>query len=154
MTRLFFALVMLAAAAPLAAIERTSAEASRLRQTSTLDQVSVKPLLLFGMRERQDPFMAYALVTVTASTEHFNIANITFSGLVQVQDMPVALFKDNGGQTYTLKGTQLHGPDNQRMAGVRGRVTAEKDVLLEQGERKIVFSTKTTSKRLEDGRSR
>jgi hypothetical protein len=145
-------LVTLAVAA--GAEERISAQASRDKQTSTLEQVSTKPLMLFSMRGRLDPFMAYALLTTTASVEHFSIANLTFSGIVQVQDESVALFRDNQGRTFTLKGAYLYGPENQRLAGVRGRLTPERDVSLEQGEKRIVYSSRSTSKRLQDGRSR
>lgn len=141
-------------AEPLGAVERESAQASRERPTSTLEQVSVKPLLLFSMRSRQDPFMAYPLLTTTANTVHFSAANLAFSGLIQVEDAPVALFKDGRGETYTLRGATLYGPDNQRVVGVRGLVSAEKEVSLEQGEKRYVYSAQRTSKRLEDARSR
>jgi hypothetical protein len=145
---------LLALSGAAGAEERMSAQASREKQTSTLEQVSTKPLLLFSMRGRLDPFMAYALLTTTASVEHFSIANLTYSGIVQVQDESVALFRDTQGRTYTLKGAYLHGPENQRMAGIRGRLTPAKEVSLEQGEKRIVYSTSSTSKRLQDARSR
>lgn len=151
--KLVFLMLMVLGAA-VGAEERLSAQASRDKQTSTLEQVSTKPLLLFGMRGRLDPFMAYAMLTTTASVEHFSIANLTYSGIVQVQDESVALFRDNQGRTFTLKGAFLHGPENQRMAGVRGRLSPEKDVSLEQGEKRIVYSSSSTSKRLQDARSR
>jgi hypothetical protein len=154
MRALALALLACALAAPLASAERSSAQAARDRPTSSSDQVSTKPLLHFSMRQRQDPFMAYALVTTTASTDFFSIANLFYSGLVQVQGAPVALFKDNAGQTYTLKGNGLHGPDNKRLAGIRGRVSAAGQVTLEQAEKKINYSTKSTSKRLDDGSPR
>lgn len=147
-------LLTLSAARPLHAVETSSAEAFRNRATSSLEQVSTKPLMLFSMRGRLDPFMAYALVTTTASTEYFSIANLTFSGVIEVQGSTTALFKDNHGQTYTVKGAGLYGPDGKRLEGVRGRVGPDKDVSLEQGEKKIVYSAKSTSKRLESARSR
>lgn len=146
---LLIALLGLGAAAQ--AAERSSAQANRERPTSNLDQVSTKPLMYFSMRERQDPFMAYSLLTTTAATDFLSIANLAYSGLIQVQGAPVALFKDNQGQTYTLKGSGLFGPDNKRLAGIRGRVSNSGQVSLEQGEKKLVYSTKITSKRLEDG---
>ncbi len=143
-----------ALAAPAWSLERVSAKAQRDKQTSSLEQVSTKPLFIFNMRGRQDPFMAYALMTVTASTEHFSIANLSFTGLLQVQGSMVALFKDHQGQTYTLKGGHLHGLDNQRLTQVRGRISADRQVALEQGEKRIVYSNQSTSKRLLDARSR
>lgn len=148
------ALLALLFAAPAGAVERASAEASRERQTSSLEQVSVKPLMQFSMRGRQDPFMAYALLTTTANTTYFSAANLLFTGLVQVQGAPVALFKDNAGRAYTLKAAKLHGPDNQPLSGVRGRISSDGDVLLLQGEKRYLYSAKRMSKRLEDAPSR
>lgn len=147
------ALVFLVAG-PLAALEKLPAREARERPTAGLDQVTVKPLVLVNLRGRQDPFMAYALVTTTASTEHLSIANLSFTGLIQVQGALVALFKDNQGQTYTLKGGRLHGLDNQPLPGVRGRVGDGREVWLEQGSRRIQYSNHSSSKRLESGRSR
>lgn len=143
--------VLMGLGATAGAAERSSAQSARDRPTSGLEQVSTKPLMTFNMRSRQDPFMAYSLVTTTASTEFLSIANLAYSGLIQVQGAPVALFKDNQGQTFTLKGAWLFGPDDKRLAGIRGRVTSSGQVSLEQGEKKLLYSTKITSKRLEDG---
>ena len=145
-------LLLLAAAAP--ALEKASAQASRQRRTSTLEQVTTKPLILFNMRQRQDPFMAYSLVTTTASTEFFTIASLAFSGLIEMEGAQVALFRDNQDRTYTLKGSILYGPENKPLTGIRGRVTEDKKVLLEQGERRLLYSSSSTSKRLDNGRSR
>jgi hypothetical protein len=144
-------LLALSLAVPAAAVERASAKASRERPSATLDQVSIKPLLIFSMRDRPDPFMSYALLTVTASTQFFNIANLFYSGMLQVDGAKVALFKDTQGQSYSLKGAGLYGPDGQSLAGVRGRISPAGQVQLEQGEKKINYTAKSTSKRLDGG---
>lgn len=151
---LLVAALSLGALRPLLAVETSSAEASRDRQTSSLEQVTTKPLMLFVMRQRPDPFMAYALMTVTASADYFNIANLSFSGLIEMEGVTVALFKDNHDQTYTCKGAGLYGPSGQRMPDVKARIGADKAVLLEQGEKKIVYSATITSKRLDSARPR
>jgi hypothetical protein len=136
-------------AGSLEAMEKASAKTLRERPTSTLEQVSAKPLFLFSMRGRLDPFMAYALLTNTAQTDVFNISQLRFNGLVEVQGTPVALFQDNAGKAFVLKGEQLMAPDGRPVEGIRGRVGADSEVALEQGERKIKFTAKRRSKRLD-----
>jgi hypothetical protein len=140
--------------APAQAVERSSAEVSRSNRTSSLDEASIKPLLLFSMRGRQDPFMAYALMTTTAKTESLSITGLTFSGLLEVGGSVVALFRDGQGRSYSQKGSFLFGPDGAAIEGVRGSIAADKTVTLEQGERRINYSSKSDSKRLNDGRNR
>jgi hypothetical protein len=152
--RALLLVIGLLAASQVQALERPSAQSSRARGTATLDQVSIKPLVLFNMRGRKDPFMAYVLLTTTASTEYFTIAGLAYSGLLDVEGVTVALFRDNSGNTYSLKGSFLYGPDNVPLSGVRGRILAGKKVLLEQGERRLIYSSISSSKRLDSGPSR
>jgi len=144
---LAFALAILAG--PLQALEKASAKTVRERPTSTLEQVSAKPLFIFSMRGRPDPFMAYALLTNTAQTLAFSIAQLRFNGLVGVQDRSVALFQDNNGKAFVLKNDRLYSPDGKVVEGVRGRVGADMVVVLEQGEKKITYTARRLSKRLD-----
>ena len=138
------------------ALERGSAAASRQSQTSALEDASLKPVMLFSMRGRHDPFMAYSLLTTTALTDQLSISDLTYSGLLEVEGSAAALFRDTSQRSYSLRGSSLIGPDNSAVAGIRGRISEGKDrvVTLEQGERRIVFSAKSTSKRFGNERNR
>lgn len=138
------------------ALERASADAVRDSRTSALEEASLKPVMLFSMRGRHDPFMGYALLTTTAATDKLSIADLTYSGLLEVDGSAAALFRDASQRTYSLRGTSLIGPDNNAIEGIRGRITEGKDrvVTLEQGERRIIFSAKSTSKRFGNERNR
>lgn len=147
--KLCLALLLAGLAGPAAALERASAKTVNERPTSTLEQVSAKPLFVFSMRGRPDPFMAYALISNTAQMDFFNISMLRFNGVVEVQGRPVALFQDNSGKAFVLKGDRLYKPDNLAVDGVRGHIGADMEVALEQGERKIKFTAKRASKRLD-----
>ena len=149
------ALALAASVAPrtLAALEKASPEAVHERRTADVDQVSLKPVFLFDMRGRKDPFVPYGLLTATAKVDGLDIREMTFGGLLQVRDQRVALFMALG-KHYTLKGGALFGPDGAQIQGIRGRVVKQGDddgqVLLEQGEQRLIFSDRRVSKRLED----
>jgi hypothetical protein len=146
-------LILALAPGALPALEKASPEAVHERRTADADQVSLKPVFLFDMRGRKDPFVPYALMTATAKVAGLDIREMQFGGLLQVRDQRVALFQALGVH-YTLKGGKLYGPDGALIPGVHGRVVKqgvdEGQVLLEQGEQHLLFSDRRVSKRLED----
>ncbi len=148
------AFLMLALApGALAALEKAPPQAVHERRTADAEQVSLKPVFLFDMRGRKDPFVPYAVMTATAKTGGLDIREMKFGGLLQVRDQRVALFLALG-MHYTLKGGKLYGPDGALVPGVHGRVVKQGvddgQVLLEQGEQRLLFSDRRVSKRLED----
>jgi hypothetical protein len=152
---MILALGLAAGLAPraLAALEKASPQAVHERRTADADEVSLKPVFLFDMRGRKDPFVPYGLMTATAKTEGLDIREMTFGGLLQVRDQRVALFQALG-KHYTLKGGLLYGPDGSQVPGIHGRVVKQGvddgQVLLQQGEQRLIFSDRRISKRLED----
>jgi hypothetical protein len=142
----------LAAAVPLGAIESASPRMDRERATSSPTAVSLKPIFLFSMRGRPDPFMAYALLTNAApSATAFDISDLELSGTIEVGDETAALFKVSDGTAYTLKGGVLYDPEDQAVPGVHGRIVdtdSESEIVLTQGVNKIDFPFQRSSKRL------
>jgi|SRR5665213_364907 len=145
-------ILLLTASAPAMALEMASAQMERERSTSALGSVSLKPLFLFDMRGRRDPFMAYALLTNSVPAgKAFDINELVFSGIVAVDGKTAALFSGDGGKTYFLRGASLFDPGDKVIPGVRGNFAesgANDEVILAQGDRKLSFSYKRLSKRL------
>ena len=155
MRRVGLALALALILAPLAlpAMEMASARAVHERRTADADQVSLKPVFLFDMRGRKDPFVPYALLTATAQTGDLDVREMKFGGLLEVNGQKLALFEALG-KHYTLKGGKLFGPDGAPVEGVRGRVLKDSSgdgrALLVQGEQRMIFSDRRPSKRLDD----
>jgi hypothetical protein len=145
--------LLLALPGAVAALEKASPQAVHERSTSDPEQVSLKPVFLFDMRGRKDPFVPYALLTATARTGALDIREMRFGGLLEVRGQQMALFAALD-KHYVLKGGRLYGPDGTQVEGVRGRVTMhgvnEGQAQLEQGETRLTFSDRRVSKRLED----
>jgi hypothetical protein len=150
--RAFFFGALLAAAVSLNALEKASAQMERERATSTADAVSLKPLFLFDMRGRNDPFMAYPLLTnAVAAGVSFDINDLVFAGMIEVDGKSVALFTEQGGKTYLLRGNSLYDPQDKVVDGIRGNIVesdTNNDVVLVQGEHKLHYTYKRLSKRL------
>jgi hypothetical protein len=139
------------AAAPLRAMEKASAQMERERPTSAPDAVSLKPLALFSMRGRPDPFMAYPILTNITPVKLFDVDDLTYSGTLEVDGKVVGMFNGTGGKTYLVRGSKLYDPQNKPVDGIRCAISEHDDmnsVVLLQGERKLVFTSKRASKRL------
>jgi hypothetical protein len=137
----------------LPALEKASAEIERNRPTSSDEAVSLKPLFLFSMRGRPDPFMAYPLMSAHGNMQlSLRIEDLIFAGTIQMRGKTVALFSGGGKKTYFLRGNVLVDPEDKVVEGIRGSVlessTGPKVVLI-QGERKLTFTSARVSRRLE-----
>lgn len=138
--------------APVWALEKATAEMVRDELTSTVDAPSLKPLFLFDMRGRKDPFLAYPLLTNSVGTpKTFDINGLMFSGTIEVGGQTAALFSDDTGKAYSLRGNSLYDPQDKAVPGVHGGIVESgenNEVVLTQGDSKLTFSYQPPSKRL------
>jgi hypothetical protein len=138
--------------APMWALEKASAQMVRDELTSTVDAPSLKPLFLFDMRGRKDPFLAYPLLTNSVGTpKSFDINGLVFSGTIEVGGQTAALFSDDTGKAYSLRGNGLYDPQDRSVPGVHGGIVESgenNEVILTQGDSKLTFSYQPPSKRL------
>ncbi|MGH7441618.1 MAG: hypothetical protein ACREKE_02975 [bacterium] len=144
-------LVLSALSLPLKALETASPDMIRSRHTGTLDEASLKPLFLFSMRGRRDPFMPGSLLFL-AQPVAMDISGLGFSGILVVRGHAVALFTDGSGKPYVLRSGTLYDPQDRAVAGIRGAVTEHSkgfEAVLSQGERTLSFSYHRQSKRLD-----
>jgi hypothetical protein len=88
----------------------------------------------------RDPFKP--LDNVDRSPE-LSITELDYRGVIQVGNSVLALFtwRGNPQVRYTLKYRKLYGGNDKALDGVVGEVTQD-DVVLIQGDQKIVFSRK------------
>ena len=135
------------------ALEKQPASQVNSKVTAPAEQVSLKPVFLFGMRGRPDPFVAYPTMTSTAKVAALNISELIFKGLLEMRGQELALFQF-GRLTFVLKAGALVGVDGDIVPGISGAVDPDRSngirVTLVQGERKLTFSAKRSSKRLDD----
>jgi hypothetical protein len=131
----------LSAAAP--AMEKASPEDRRRRQTSTLEEYSARPLYLFSLRGRPDPFVIfpYRQAAIKAPAKP-SITELALTGYIGSGSEAVALFVHRLSRTnYTLRGSRLFTPDNKVVEDVRGKVLPNREVSLQQGDKSLVFSS-------------
>jgi hypothetical protein len=145
--------LLAALSGPAWALEKQAASQVDSKETAAAEQVSLKPVFMFGMRGRPDPFVAYPSMTATARVAALNITQLTFKGLLGMRGQQLALFQF-GRLTFVLKAGNLLGVDGQQVPGIAGHVDGDQAdgirVTLVQGERKLTFSAKRSSKRLDD----
>jgi hypothetical protein len=135
------------------ALEKQAAAQVGSRETAPAEQVSLKPVFLFGMRGRRDPFVAYPAMTATAKVAALDISQLVFKGMLGMRGQSLSLFQF-GRLTFVLKAGHLLGVDGQPVPGISGSVDGDGRsgirVTLVQGERKLTYAAKRSSKRLDD----
>lgn len=141
----FFIFVLLGFLMPISqhSAEKVGPQETHQRETSSLEDYSLKPVRLYSSRGRRDPFILQAKgVTVTARPElqEFTISKLEMMGYMGMEGEKIALFQIKDSKiSYVLRAATLYGPGNQAVKEVRGRILANGDVELRQGERHIVF---------------
>ncbi len=143
MRRAMALMMALACLAGLAlAAEKAPGEITQDRATSALTEISTKPLYVYTARGRPDPFVNPAGATATARTNlEFSISELRLVGFMEAGGSKVALFRHrHQGTTYTFRQGKLFAPENLPVENVTGKLQKGNEVLLVQGERRVVFN--------------
>jgi Tfp pilus assembly protein PilP len=149
---LSLAIVLLALGAPglLTASEKAGPEITQGRPTSALLEISKKPLYVYSVRGRRDPFVFQGEVdprAIKAQSGEFSVAELRLVGFIESGNEKMALFKQgNQGNTFTLRSGRLYSPESVQIVNVKGNIQANGEVHLTQGERKVVFNSFKTHK--------
>jgi len=100
---------------------------------------SIQPLYVPSYHGR-DPFRP--LDNIQRSPE-ISISELDYHGVLYIGNSPMALFtwRGNTAVQYTLKYRKLYGGEDKPVDGVVGDIT-DSDVVLVQGEQKIVYPRK------------
>jgi hypothetical protein len=149
-----FALLVVMNPLALRATEKGGPEIQNQRQTSTIDEISIKPLFLYSSRGRRDPFtfdMSLNNNSAKASRD-FSISSLSLVGFFGEWPNQTALFVSVWRQTtYKFRGGRLFSPEGVPVADVTGFYKSKGSISLTQGESSILFrmenNPRTTSLR-------
>lgn len=131
------------------AVEKASPALQRERQTSSLRDISIKPLFVYSSRGRRDPFtFDISLASgATAAGRDFNISSLKLVGFLGVEQSTTALFFNTfRGATYRFRAGQLFSPEGLALENVKGAILPGRQVTLSQGESSILFRLPGNSK--------
>ena len=138
------------AAGALLASEKAGPEITQGRPTSALLEISKKPLYVYSVRGRRDPFLFQDEVdpkVVKAQSGDFSVTELRLVGFIESGNDRIALFKQgNQGNTFTLRLGRLYSPEGVQIPNVKGSIQGNAEVYLTQGERKVVFNSFKTNK--------
>ena len=151
MKRLIIMAALLAPSASfLLAAEKAGPEITQGRPTSALLEISRKPLYVYSVRGRRDPFIFQEDVdprSIKAQSGEFSVTELRLVGFIEIGNERVALFKQgNQGNSFTLRSGRLYSPESVQIANVKGSIQGNGEVHLTQGERNVVFNSLKTNK--------
>jgi hypothetical protein len=133
----------LALAAGLPALEKAGPDFQRERQTSTVTEISAKPLFIYSVRGRRDPFTydISANTSTAAASASFAIAALELTGFIGQGPTKTALFYNIFRfTTYQFRSGLLYSPEGAPIADVSGVYQGNDKVVLTQGESSIMFT--------------
>lgn len=134
------------------ALESIGPSGTHNRETSAPEEFSLKPVRLYSERNRRDPFVLASYdkarlkdgknisESFKPELKELSISRLELTGFSSANGQRWALFKQKDSRnTYVLKLGRFYTSGNKRLKNVWGRILPNDEVLLRQGERKLVF---------------
>ncbi len=125
------------------AAEKPAPDVSRARATSRPSEISTRPLFVYTVRGRFDPFLPGDLQKrqIETASRHVDISDLILAGFTEIDGITTALFKHrNTLKTFSLKAGRLFSPESTRITDIQGRIGIDHRVTLRQGDRQLAFS--------------
>lgn len=148
MMRVFVLLGLLGLLGSAWALENPGPDLEAERATSSAKEISLKPLFLFSMRDRRDPF-TYDISDADAlgANRDFSISALKLAGFIGEGNGRVALFQNIwNSTTYKFRAGHLYTDAGGLVADVSGDIVSGDRVHLLQGESSIIFNMNENSR--------
>lgn len=105
------------------------------------DEKLFKPLAQYQLKGRRDPFLQPQAGLAHNVMNRVDIGMLRLTGVIQHPQRALALFAVASGPKfgYLLKGGKLYRENNQPVAGITGEILSRTEVVLKQGDDRMVF---------------
>lgn len=104
------------------------------------DEFLIKPLYIFKNKGNRDPFKPRYKANIIPVVENISISTLVLQGITETQETKAALFKSSGENTsYILMDGKFYRENEEVVPGIFGEIISEKEVILRQGDKEIIF---------------
>jgi hypothetical protein len=106
------------------------------------DNLEIKPAYIFQNKSGRDPFEQRSKKEIAPAFKEVDITTFSLQGITtDNKGMKAALFKSRSGNPfgYIFIGDKLYGENDQVIPDVTGEIKSDKEVLLLQGDREVLF---------------
>jgi Tfp pilus assembly protein PilP len=105
------------------------------------DEILFQPPAVYQSQTRRDPFVQPAAGRLNNILPRLDIDSLKLTGVISHPHRSLALFTAQTGPRfgYLLKEGKLYGENHRLVSGVTGQVLNSEQVILKQGNRRIVF---------------
>ncbi|MBN1594521.1 hypothetical protein JW933_01205 [candidate division FCPU426 bacterium] len=99
------------------------------------------PQAKYTAQQYRDPFVQPRAGRLQNVMEKVDIETLRLTGVIRNPKQTMALFASETGPKfgYLLKGEKLYRENHQALPDIRGKVISPQKVMLQQGEKQIVF---------------
>ncbi len=115
------------------------------------NDIVIKPLYVFENKGNRDPFISRANQQVFPQLKILDISALKLYGIMESEGRRSALFGNKSGNSfgYILKDGEFYEENNNIVPDVKGDIKSDKEVLLIQGDKEILFKLQDTDKEQE-----
>lgn len=106
------------------------------------ENLEIKPSYVFQDKAGRDPFEPRYEKEVAPAFKEVDITTFSLQGITtDDRGMKAALFKSRSGNPfgYIFIGDKLYGENDQVISDVTGEIKSDKEALLRQGDREVLF---------------
>jgi hypothetical protein len=104
------------------------------------DEFVIKPSYIFKNKGNRDPFKPRYKANILPVVENISISTLVLQGITETQETKAALFKSSSENTsYILMDGKLYRENEEVVPDIFGEIISEKEVVLRQGDKEIIF---------------
>lgn len=105
------------------------------------DEFTIKPLYVFSNKGKRDPFKPRYKKDVIPVVDTVDISSLILLGITETKQSKAALFKTASGSdvSYIFINGNMYKENEEIIIDIKGEIRNEKEVLLKQGDKEILF---------------
>ena len=102
---------------------------------------SAKPIFEYKVDSGRDPFSPGQLIKYVRGQSNVQISSLMLEGITITGNRKSALLRTTGGFmfSYIFEDGRLYGDNSKVIEGITGKILNKYEVLLQQGDREILF---------------
>ncbi len=105
------------------------------------DEFVIKPLYVFSNKGKRDPFKPRYKKEVIPVIDTVDISTLVLQGITETKQSKAALFKTMSGSdvSYIFINGKMYKENEEIISDVKGEIKNNKEVVLKQGDKEILF---------------
>ncbi len=112
-----------------------------LAENQDNDEFTIKPVYVFLNKGKRDPFKPKYMKDIIPVVDAVDISSLVLLGITETRQSKAALFKTVSGSdvSYIFMNGRMYKENEEIIIDIQGEIKNEKEVVLRQGDKEILF---------------